>query len=88
MTRLPNKQNQRRHCDNSSLLQSLRSAVYNQRAEGWYFNTREGIEFGPYNNFEEVEQARAHFVSSLSNNQAYRDDGYSPSLVFLETIEL
>lgn len=88
MTLFNTKQDQVRHCDNSRANQAFRTGVYTQRSEGWYFNTREGIEFGPYESFAMVKQARAHFVASIANNQDQSSASYSSSLLFLETIEL
>jgi len=79
------KNTELRNTDNTRALSELRNEIFVKRTDGWYFNTREGMAFGPYQTFSQVSTARELFVLNVSSHTS---DHQSSDLLSVETIEL
>jgi len=54
--------------DSSNIIQ-FRLNLYSETLEGFFFKSREGISFGPYQNLKQAQVARQLFIYSLTGNQ-------------------
>lgn len=45
-----------------------RGSLFQRHFDGYYFSTREGMEFGPYSSLEQAQQARELFVHAVSGD--------------------
>lgn len=70
-----------RKIDTTDACEVFRDKIYVQKGEQWYFNTREGHQFGPYTSYEQAVIARQWFVYSVT-----QDESLKPSLKATEEL--
>ncbi len=64
-----------RKIDSTDACEVFRDNIFVQKGEYWYFNTREGHQFGPYSSKQQAVIARQWFVYSVT-----QDESLKPSL--------
>jgi len=78
-----------RHMDTTTACAELRSKLFYEQDEQWYFNTREGCKFGPYTSHEQASIARQWFVYCVTQDEALKPSiEETESLFHEEHIEL
>jgi len=77
-----------RHSDNNQIVH-FRNKIFEQKSEGWFFNTREGMAFGPYETKQQAIYARSLFVYSLTGDEQYKPDNIEDAaeLFMVETCQ-
>ncbi len=60
-----------RHTDSNQIVH-FRNKVFEYKPEGWYFNTREGMAFGPYETKSQAIYARGLFIYSITGDEKYK----------------
>jgi len=72
-----------REKDSTKACAELRERIFYREESLWYFDTREGIQFGPYETQDEAIAARRAFIQCIT-----QDNFESDTAVFCEDIEI
>ncbi len=55
-----------REKDSNSACAELRERLFYQEGTKWFFDTREGVQFGPFDDLDEAKEVRMSFIQCLT----------------------